>query len=85
MMDAKKLLIVAALGLAVFLIIRKKNAVTLPPDDNVQPENSGKTDGVVTTVDLGSLSSQMVDADRDLIRAGEDTTWNNFVSQSETR
>lgn len=84
-MDTKKILIIAALGLAVFLIIRKKNAVTLPPDDNEQPENPGKTDGVVTTVDLGALASQMVDADKDLIRAGDDTTWNNFVSQSETR
>lgn len=84
-MDAKKLLIVAALGLAVFLIIRKKNAVTLPPEDIDQPEDAGKTDGVVKTDDLSALASQMVEADKDLIRAGDDTTWNSFVPQSETR
>jgi len=84
-MDTKKILIIAALGLAVFLIIRKKNAVTPPPDNSEQPSDAGNTDGVVTTVDLGALASQLSDADKDLIRAGEDTIWNNFVASSETR
>lgn len=85
MMDSKKLLIVAALGLAVFFIIRKKNAVTLPPDDNEQPDNAGKTEGIVTTVDLGGLAYQTVEAKKDLIMAGDANALNNIVSQSETR
>lgn len=84
-MDTKKILIIAALGLAVFLIIRKKNAVTLPPNDNKKPENPGNTDGVTTTVDLGALASQLTEADKDLIMAGQDTSFNNFASVSETR
>lgn len=85
-MDTKKLLIIAALGLAVFLILkRKKNAVTIPPDENEQPEDAGNTDGVVSTVDLSELAAELAEADKQSIRDGEDTTWNNFVSSSETR
>lgn len=84
-MDTKKILIIAALGLVVFLIIRKKNAVSPPPDDSEQPSDAGNTDGVTTTVDLGALASQLSEADKDLIRNGEDTTWNNFAQAIETR
>lgn len=85
-MDTKKLLIIAALGLGVFFILqRKKNAATIPPDDNEQPEDAGNTDGVVSTVDLSALASELSEADKELIRNGEDTTLNNFVSSSETR
>lgn len=85
-MDSKKLLIIAALGLVVFFILqRKKNAYTIPPDENEQPEDAGSTDGVVSTVDLSALASELAEADKDLIRAGEDTSWNNFASVSETR
>lgn len=85
-MDTKKLLIIAAIGLFVFLILkRKKNAVTIPPDENEQPVDAGNTDGVVSTVDLSELASELSEADKQLIRDGEDTTWNNFVASSETR
>lgn len=85
-MDTKKLLIIAALGLVVFLILkRKKNTTTIPPDENEQPEDAGNTDGVVSTVDLSALASELSEADADLIRNGEDTTWNNFVASTETR
>ena len=85
-MDTKKLLIIAALGLVVFLILkRKKNTTTIPPDENEQPENAGNTDGVVSTVDLSELASELSEADKQLIRDGEDTSWNNFVASSETR
>lgn len=85
-MDTKKLLIIAALGLVAFLVLkRKKNAATIQPDDNEQPADAGNTDGVVSTVDLSALASELSEADKDLIRNGEDTTWNNFVSASETR
>lgn len=85
-MDSKKLLIIAALGLVVFFILqRKKNAATIPPDENEQPADAGNTDGVVSTRDLNALASELSEADKDLIRNGEDTTWNNIVSASETR
>lgn len=85
-MDSKKLLIIAALGLVVFFILqRKKNAATIPPDENEQPEDAGNTDGVVSTVDLSELASELAEADKQSIRDGVDTTWNNFVASSETR
>lgn len=85
-MNTKKLLIIAALGLVVFFILqRKKNAATIPPDKNEQPEDAGNTDGVVSTVDLSELASELSEADKQLIRDGEDTTWNNIVASSETR
>lgn len=85
-MDTKKLLIIAALGLVVFFILqRKKNAATIPADDNEQPENAGSTDGVVSTVDLSKLANELTEADKQAIRDGEDTSWNNFAVVSNTR
>lgn len=85
-MDTKKLLIIAGLGLVVFFVLkRKKNAPTIPPGDNEQPADAGNTDGVVSTVDLSALADELAEADKDLIRAGEDTTWNNIATVSETR
>lgn len=85
-MNTEKILIIAGIGLVVFLVLkRKKNAATIPPDDNEQPADAGNTDGVVSTVDLSALASELSEADKDLIRAGEDTTWNNFAYASGTR
>lgn len=85
-MDNKKLLIIAALVLVVVLVLkRKKNATTLPPEDNEKPADAGNTDGVVSTVDLSELANEMSETDKQAIRDGVDTSWNNIAPASSTR